>query len=104
MIVRYYIQNLSLQVGVNGLEIHYVILVIHLIVGLSLVYIATKAFKKTKYPPMALLAIGFALIVVGDTIIGDIVDSFGENMIGEILEEGIEIAGFIILILAVKRS
>lgn len=104
MIVRYYIQNSSLQVGVNRLEIHYVILVIHLIVGLILVYLATKAFKKTKYPPMALLAVGFALIVVGDTIIGDIVKSFGENMIGEILEEGIEIAGFIILIIAVKRS
>lgn len=53
---------------------------------------------------MALLAVGFALIVVGDTIIGDIVESFGENMLGEILEEGIEIAGFIMLILAVKRS
>ncbi|MDH3501969.1 MAG: hypothetical protein OEL69_05640 [Nitrosopumilus sp.] len=63
-----------------------------------------KAFKKTKYPPMALLAAGFALIVVGDTIIGDIVETFGENLIGEIIEEGIEIAGFIVLILAVKRS
>ena len=69
MIVRHYIQNSSLQVGVNHLEIHYIILVIHLIVGLALVYLATKAFKKTKYPPMAFLAIGFALIVVGDTII-----------------------------------
>lgn len=86
------------------MEIHYAILVIHLIVGLVLVYLATKAFKKTKYPPMALLAVGFALIVVGDTIIEDIVESFGGNMLGEILEEGIEIAGFIILILAVKRS
>lgn len=32
------------------MEIHYVILVIHLIVGLALVYLAMKAFKKTKYP------------------------------------------------------
>ena len=53
---------------------------------------------------MALLAVGFALIVIGDTIIGDIVEVFGENMIGEIIEEGIEIAGFIVLILAIKRS
>jgi len=85
-------------------EIHYSILVIHLIVGLALVYLSMKAFKKTKYPPMALLAVGFALIVVGDTIIGDIVETFGENLIGEIVEEGIEIAGFIVLILAIKRS
>ena len=85
-------------------EIHYAILVIHLIVGLVLVYLAMKAFKKTKYPPMAFLAVGFALIVIGDTIIGDIVETFGENLVGEIIEEGIEIAGFIALILAVKRS
>ena len=85
-------------------EIHYSILAIHLIVGLALVYLSMKAFKKTKYPPMALLAVGFALIVVGDTIIGDIVEAFGENLVGEIVEEGIEIAGFIVLILAIKRS
>ena len=85
-------------------EVHYTILVIHLIVGLALVYLAMKAFMKTKYPPMALLAVGFALIVVGDTIIGDIVESFGESLVNEIVEEGIEIAGFIVLILAVKRS
>jgi len=63
-----------------------------------------KAFKKTRYPPMILLALGFSLIVVGDTIIGDIVDIFVDNVFGELLEEGMEIAGFIILILAVKRS
>lgn len=85
-------------------EIHYAILAIHLIVGFALVYLAMKAFKKTRYPPMALLALGFSLIVIGDTIVGDVLESFGESMIGEILEEGIEIAGFIVLILAVKRS
>ena len=85
-------------------EVHYGILAVHLIVGFALVYLAMKAFKKTKYPPMALLALGFALIVVGDTIIGDIVETFGENLVGEIVEEGIEIAGFIVLILAIKRS
>ena len=85
-------------------EIHYAILVVHLIVGFALVYLAMKAFKKTRYPPMALLAVGFALIVIGDTIIGDIVETFGENLVAEIIEEGIEIAGFIVLIWAVKRS
>lgn len=83
--------------------IHYIFLVIHLIVGFALVYIAMKAFKKTKYPPMALLAIGFSLIVIGDTILGDVL-SFLEHNILETIEESIEIAGFIVLILAVKRS
>ena len=85
-------------------EVHYGILAVHIIVGFALVYLAMKAFKKTKYPPMALLAAGFALIVVGDAIIGDIVETFDESLVGEIIEEGIEIAGFIVLILAVKRS
>ncbi|MEJ2261324.1 MAG: hypothetical protein P8X83_06685, partial [Nitrosopumilaceae archaeon] len=67
------------------------------------VYIAMKAFKKTKYPPMALLALGFSLIVVGDTVLGDIL-SFLEHDVLEIIEESIEIVGFIVLILAVKRS
>ena len=83
--------------------IHYVFLVIHLIVGFVLVYIAMKAFRKTKYPPMALLALGFSLIVIGDTILGDIL-SFLEHEILEVVEESIEIAGFAVLILAVKRS
>ncbi|MGY5142992.1 MAG: DUF7521 family protein [Candidatus Nitrosopumilus sp. bin_32a] len=83
--------------------IHYAFLVVHLIVGFALVYIAMKAFKKTKYPPMALLAAGFSLIVIGDTVLGDIL-SFLEHDILETIEESIEIAGFIVLILAVKRS
>ena len=85
-------------------EIHYAILAVHVIVGFILVYLAMKAFKKTRYPPMALLALGFSLIVIGDTVIGDVVSLFEDHILGEILEEGIEIAGFIILILAVKRS
>jgi hypothetical protein len=65
--------------------------------------LAIKAFKKTKYPPMALLVIGFTLIVIGDTILGDVF-SFLEAEVLEIIEESIEVAGFIVLILAVKRS
>jgi hypothetical protein len=83
--------------------IHYGFLVVHLVVGFALVYIAMKAFKKTKYPPMAFLALGFSLIVVGDTVLGDIL-SFLEHDVLEIIEESIEIVGFIVLILAVKRS
>lgn len=85
-------------------EIHYAVLILHLIAGLVLVYLAIKAFKKTKYPPMALLAIGFSLIVIGDTIIGDLMEFFEQGVFGEVLTEGIEILGFIVLILAVKRS
>ncbi len=83
---------------------HYSILVIHLIVGFILVYLAMKAFHKTKYPPMALLAAGFTMIVLGDTVMGDMGMYLGGDILGEILEEGIEIAGFIALIIAVKRS
>lgn len=82
---------------------HYVFLVIHLITGLILVYFAMKAFKKTKYPPMVLLVIGFSLIVIGDTILGDIL-SFFDGEFAEFIEESVEIVGFIVLILAVKRS
>jgi len=77
---------------------------LHLTVGFVLVYFAVKAFKKTKYPPMALLVIGFSMIVVGDTIIGDVMEFLEQGIFGEVLSEGIEILGFIVLILAVKRS
>ena len=84
-------------------EIDFLILAIHLLVGFILVYFAMKAFKKTRYPPMALLAIGFSLIVIGDTIVGDLFQAFG-SYVAEVIEEVIEIIGFIILIIAVKRS
>jgi len=84
--------------------IHYVMMALHLIVGFVLVFLAARAFKKTKYPPMALLALGFSLIVIGGTVIGDIVEFLQQGVFGEILEEGIGIAGFIVLIFAVKRS
>jgi hypothetical protein len=87
------------------LESHYIISIIHLLVGLVLVFIAMKAFKKTKYPPMGLLVIGFLLIVLGDTIIEEIVESLMlDNLITEIIVEGIETSGFLVLILAVRRS
>jgi len=85
-------------------EIHFPILIIHLILGFVLVFFALKAYKKTKYPPMMLLAIGFSLIVLGDTIIGDLTEFLENDLIAEVIEEGIEIAGFIVLILSVKRS
>jgi len=53
---------------------------------------------------MALLALGFSLIVLGDTIIGDVLEFFVESSTADLMSELIEIPGFIILILAVKRS
>jgi ABC-type thiamin/hydroxymethylpyrimidine transport system permease subunit len=84
--------------------IHYIVIAVHLGIGLGLVYLSMKAFKKTKYPPMALLALGFSMIVLGDTVIGDILKHPGIGLMGEILEETIEIGGFIVLLIAVKRS
>ena len=85
-------------------EIHYVTMVIHLTVGFLLVFLAARAFKKTKYPPMLLLVVGFSLIVIGDTIVGDVVEFLEQGIFGELVEESVEIAGFIVLIMAVKRS
>ena len=84
-------------------EIEFVFLAAHLIAGFVMVYFAMKAFKKTRYPPMAFLAIGFSMIVIGDALIKDLLGFLG-NDIAEIIEESIEIAGFIVLILAVKKS
>lgn len=86
------------------MEIDYIILAIHLIVGFALVYFAAKAFHKTKYPPMLLLVIGFSLLVIGDTVIDDLLSFTVDSEILEWMEESIEIAGFLVLIFAVKRS
>ncbi len=84
--------------------INYVLLVAHLLVGFTLVFFAAKAFKRTRYPPMILLVIGFTLLVLGETVV-EYSFAFLENEgIQKIIEEGFEIAGFIVLIIAVKKS
>ncbi|MHB8601863.1 MAG: DUF7521 family protein [Nitrosotalea sp.] len=85
-------------------ELHYILLAAHLIVGFILVFYAAKAFKKTKYAPMLLLVIGFTLLVLGETVIEYAFSFLSDKSIQKIIEEGFEIAGFIVLILAVKRS
>ncbi len=83
---------------------NFILLAAHLIVGFTLVFFAAKAFKKTKYPPMILLAIGFTLLVLGETVV-EYGFAFLENEgIQKLIEEGFEIAGFIVLIIAVKKS
>jgi hypothetical protein len=88
---------------VESSSIHYILLAAHLIVGFLLVFFAAKAFKRTKYPPMLLLVIGFTLLVLGETVIEDAF-SFLESDLQKYIEEGFEIAGFIVLIWAVKKS
>jgi hypothetical protein len=88
---------------VESSSIHYILLAAHLIAGFLLVFFAAKAFKRTKYPPMLLLVIGFTLLVLGETVIEDAF-SFLESDLQKYIEEGFEIAGFIVLIWAVKKS
>jgi hypothetical protein len=83
---------------------HYVLLVAHLIVGFILVFFAAKAFRRTKYVPMMLLAIGFTLLVLGETVIEYAFGFIGNKSLQNMIEEGFEIAGFIVLIIAVKKS
>ena len=83
---------------------NYVLLVAHIIVGFLLVFYAAKAYKKTKYPPMLLLVIGFSLLVLGETVIDDAFSFLHNENLQQMIEESFEIAGFIVLILAVKKS
>jgi hypothetical protein len=85
-------------------QIHYILLAAHLIVGFLLVFYAARAFKRTKYAPMMLLVIGFTLLVIGETVIENAFSFLNNESIQKIIEEGFEIAGFIVLILAVKKS
>lgn len=84
--------------------LQYVLLSAHLIVGFLLVFFSAKAFKRTKYGPMALLAIGFTLLVLGETVVEYAFDFVDNESVQKIIEEGFEIAGFIVLIIAVKKS
>lgn len=86
------------------MEIDYILLAIHLTVGFVLVYFAAKAYKKTKYPPMLLLVLGFSLLVIGDTVIDDLLSYWVNGDLLDWVEEVVEIAGFAVLIIAVKRS
>lgn len=81
-----------------------IITIIHLIVGFILVFYAAKAYKKTKYPPMLLLVAGFSVLVLGETVIEDVFYFLSNNILQEIIAESFEIVGFVILILAVKKS
>ena len=88
----------------ESLLTEYILLAAHLIVGFLLVFFSAKAFKRTKYKPMVLLAIGFTLLVLGETVVEYAFAFLQNENIQKIIEEGFEIAGFIVLIIAVKKS
>jgi hypothetical protein len=69
-----------------------------------LVFYAAKAYKKTKYQPMLLLVIGFSILVLGETVIEDLFYFLQNNFLEELIAESFEIAGFVVLIVAVKKS
>jgi hypothetical protein len=85
------------------MDVYYVIVLVHILVGFFLVYFAAKAFKRTKYLPMLFLTFGFILIVIGDTIVGDLIGIDDKQTAG-MIEEIVEIAGFLLVIIAVIKS
>jgi hypothetical protein len=82
---------------------YFVIVIIHILVGFFLVFVAAKAYMKTKYSPMLYLTFGFFLIVIGDTILGDLLNITDKNTV-DIIEELTEVSGFILVIIAVIKS
>ena len=80
-----------------------IIVLVHIFLGFLLVYFAARAFKRTRYIPMIYLAIGFLLITIGDTIIGDSL-VFADEKSKEMIEEIVEIFGFVLVIIAVLKS
>jgi hypothetical protein len=85
------------------MDLYRIITIIHIFLGFLLVFFAARAYKRSKYMPMIYLAGGFILITLGDTIIGDSL-AFLEERTRDIVEEIIEISGFVLVILAVVKS
>lgn len=85
------------------MDVYFGIVIVHVLVGFLLVYFAAKAYKKTKYMPMLFLTLGFFLIVIGDTLLGDLLGISDKN-IQNTIEEITEISGFVLVIIAVIKS
>ena len=85
------------------MDVYFGIVIVHDLVGFLLVYFAAKAYKKTKFMPMLYLTLGFFLIVIGDTLLGDLLGISDKN-IQNMIEEITEISGFVLVIIAVIRS
>ena len=85
------------------MEVMNLIIFIHVVLGFILVYFAIRAYKRSRYVPMLFLAAGFALITIGDTIIGDSL-ALADERSKEMVEEITEICGFVLVIIAVLKS
>ena len=85
------------------MEVMNLIIFIHVVLGFILVYFAIRAYKRSRYVPMLFLAAGFALITIGDTIIGDSL-ALADERTKEMVEEIVEIFGFVLVIIAVLKS
>ena len=85
------------------MEVMNLIIFIHVVLGFILVYFAIRAYKRSRYVPMLFLAAGFALITIGDTIIGDSL-ALADERSKEMIEEIVEIFGFVLVIIAVLKS
>lgn len=76
---------------------------IHIFLGFILVFFAVRAYKRSKYAPMIFLAAGFLLITIGDTVVGDSLGLPDEHA-KDVVEEIVEIFGFVLVIIAVLKS
>ena len=85
------------------MEVMNLVVLIHVILGFILVYFAIRAYKRSRYIPMLFLAAGFLLITIGDTIIGDSL-ALADEKSKELVEEIVEIFGFVLVIIAVLKS
>ena len=85
------------------MDVYFGIVIVHVLVGFLLVYFAAKAYKKTKFMPMLYLTLGFFLIVIGDTLLGDLLGISDKNL-QNMIEEITEISGFVLVIIAVIKS
>jgi hypothetical protein len=85
------------------MDVYFGVVIVHVLVGFLLVYFAAKAYKKTKFMPMLYLTLGFFLIVIGDTLLGDLLGISDKN-IQNMIEEITEISGFVLVIIAVIKS
>lgn len=81
-----------------------IVTAVHVTVGFILVYFAAKAYRKTRYPPMLYLVIGFTILILGETVIEDLFYFLENNVLEGLIAESFEIVGFVVLILAVKKS
>ncbi len=74
---------------------------VRLAVGSLIVFMAYTAYKRTGYPPMLLVALGFGLIGIISILIEE---AFKEYEFARLLSEITEILGLITLIIAIKKG